>query len=66
MERFVNIVLKSKAEEINKTDNHFFSFLTSPPPPIQIPFQRFLYISKEKRVTKKEFLITISIHNQVE
>ena len=33
MERFVNIVLKSKAEEINKTDNHFFSFLTSPPPP---------------------------------
>ena len=64
LERFVNIVLKSKAEEINKTDNHFFSFLTSPP--IQIPFQRFLYIPKEKRVTKKEFLITISIHNQVE
>ena len=30
LERFVNIVLKSKAKEINTTDNHFVSFLTSP------------------------------------
>ena len=30
LERFVNIVLKSKAKEINTTDNHFLSFVTSP------------------------------------
>lgn len=53
LERFVNIVLKSKAKEINTTDNHFLSFVTSPLS--KFHFRGSFTFPKKKQWPKRNF-----------
>ena len=53
LECFVNIVLKSKAKEINTTDNHFLSFVTSPLS--KFHFRGSFTFPKKKQWPKRNF-----------